>query len=205
MLVKRSVTLLGLLTLLMAVSGQLIGTPTAASAKRAAPTPMRSPALPALRPYLPPKGQAATMPHDTLPVVIDGEKTPELIPDAVAARHFVIAAAQPDKPSDGDIARRRALLFTVGFSKDDQAAVIHALATVGDQLAAFEQERRQLSRGAPASRAAIMTLKQQRDAVLEGAHTRIHSTLSAEGVVRYETFLREHMKNRIKIFGDLPR
>jgi hypothetical protein len=62
-----------------------------------------------------------------------------------------------------------------------------------------------LTGDSPQSQAALAALKIQRDAIIQGAVTRLRGSLSPEGANRVDAFVMSHVKRNIKIYGDLPR
>ena len=138
-----------------------------------------------------------------LPLAVDGAKTPERIPDHVAYRHFLMAAAEARDASPERLADRDARLARVGLSQRDTRSLVTALKTVREELNAVAAERLALGRAAPAAQAAA--LKQREDDVMDGARARVRTFLSPEGRQRLERYLREQVKPHIVIYGDLPR
>jgi hypothetical protein len=136
---------------------------------------------------------------------VDGSQTPELVPDEVAYRHFVMAAAAPDVPTPDEIARRAGYLARLGLAADDRNKAITALASVRDGLETLKREQARLTGDSPQSQAALAALKIQRDAIIQGAVTRLRGSLSPEGANRVDAFVMSHVKRNIKIYGDLPR
>lgn len=201
---RHLISLLSVLTMLFAPSTDFSGAPRATGAVQPALRTARTATLPALNNGQPRLGRAPHLSLNQLPLVIDGEKMPQSIPDYVAYRHFVMAAAIPDRPSSEEISRRDGLLAQLHLSKEDHAALVRALATVRDGLNRIDEERRKWSDDAPASRAVLATLRAQRDALLQNAHGRLQESLTPDGLTRLETYVHEHVKSRIKIYGQLP-
>src|SRR5262249_47658995 len=57
--------------------------------------------------------------HPTTPVtIIDGSKTPELIPDAIAYRNYFLAISLPPNPADADRKRQAAHLNKLAFDTE---------------------------------------------------------------------------------------
>jgi hypothetical protein len=150
-------------------------------------------------------GQGVTT---TLPVVVDGAKDPQSIPDALAYRHFIRALAESARsanPTSLQVARRQALLARVGLSSDDRAAFIGALSGVDGQLAQVARARKQYSReaiSAGTAREPLQTLRLQEGEILDATRGRLEGALSGEGVRRLQTHIQEQVKKRIVIYGD---
>jgi hypothetical protein len=136
-------------------------------------------------------------------MVVDGSKTPENVSDRLAYYHFIMATAIPTNASPEQISRREALLNPVGFSKDDHDSFVAALTQVRDDLDQVTQDRKQYSTDTVTSRAALATLKQHEDQILENARIRLQTAFSSEGVTRLNAHLRDNVKRNIKIYGAL--
>jgi len=74
---------------------------------------------------------------DSRAPTIDDQDTPELIPDYVAYRHLIMAAAISDTPSEYELSRREAYLARVGLAAIDRNALVAAVGGVRAQLNAI--------------------------------------------------------------------
>lgn len=153
---------------------------------------------------MPVASSVQTITSDTPPSV-DGAKTPELVPDDVAYRHFIMAAAAPDNPTSEEASRRAGYVARLGLSADDRGRALSALRSVRDNLDALKREQALLTDNSPESRAARMVIKNKKDAILKDAVTRLRSSVSAEGSNRVHTFVLEHVKRHVRIYGDAQR
>jgi hypothetical protein len=135
----------------------------------------------------------------------DGEKTPELIPDRLAYKHFILITAKRINASAEQVDRRESILRNVGFSKADHDLFISALIGVREELDQIAAERRQVPNDdTPAAFASLTVLKQREDAVFNTATVTLETVFSPEGNTRLTAYIREHVKRHIVVYGDLP-
>jgi hypothetical protein len=159
----------------------------------AASQPRRAPAL----------RSSGSDPITPLPLVIDGDKTPDLIPDELAYRHFIAATAVAANATPNDLARREFMLTRAGLSKEERRVFVAAVTNVREDLDQLDQERRLNTRVA-LDRDALQGLKQRRNQVFADAHERLQCTLDKGTMARIDAHVREHVKKRIRIFGQAP-
>jgi hypothetical protein len=138
-----------------------------------------------------------------LPLTVDGAKTPELVPDSVAYRHFVMALAEREDAAESRLERRNARLNELGLSTKDRASLLTALRTVRERLDRIAEDRKSI--GSSGSSPAMAALRLEHDEVVGGAVDRIKTFLSQLGRARVETYLREHVKRNIVIYGAVPK
>src|SRR5262245_38830876 len=86
--------------------------------------------------------RTATRQGGKLPLLVDGAQTPDLVPDDVAYRHFILLTAVSATATANDVARRDAFLARVGLSPADRTAYLGTLSQVKDQLADIEAQQR---------------------------------------------------------------
>lgn len=132
-----------------------------------------------------------------LPLIVDGERTPDQIPDDVAYRHFVSVTAVPGAASPGDIHRRNSILSGVGLSPEDQAAYVSAASGVRDALNDIDYQMR----NARDKAAVADELRAQKRVVLDSAAERIRSSLTVDGLARLQQHIKERVKRKIRIYG----
>lgn len=154
--------------------------------------------------------EAAAQEHDhgqknLLPVAADGSKNPELISDALAYRHFIMAVAESDHPSQEGVLKRTAILAPIRLPAADADALVRALAGVKDALNEITEQRRSILPQEVAARSAdLSNLKVREDDVLHRAAQRLRAALSAGGAEALDRHVREHVKSRIVIYGAIP-
>lgn len=134
-----------------------------------------------------------------LPLLVDGDKNPEQIPDDLAYRHFISVTAARGNASAKDLDRRDAFLARVGLSATDRTAYLKAVNGVSDELANIDLQRRSAATDGALSR--LPELKQREVRLLDTAAGRIRGTLSRDGVERVRTHISAHVKKHIKIYG----
>ena len=149
---------------------------------------------------------AHAVPIETLPIVVDGAKNPEKIPMELAYRHLIGALAGPraEREESADLlSRRRTHAQRMGLSGEDQAAIVAAVRGLGDELNSIERTRRSaVSDGLTVD---LPALRAQERTLLDGARVRIGHGLTIDGAARLERYVREHVRRRITIYGDLPQ
>jgi hypothetical protein len=150
---------------------------------------------------------------EQLPVAVDGSQTPDLIPDAIAYRLFMSAVSVAGaKASSEEFDRRDALLSQVGLSVDDYSRFVAATRHVKDDVDAIVAVRRQMevqlqgSLAEPNERllAQFDDLRTRHRVVLNTAVQSAITALTPEGRVQFDTFIRDHVKRLVVIYGAPP-
>jgi hypothetical protein len=136
----------------------------------------------------------------SLPLAVDGAKTPHLVPDRLAFHHLIVATAVASTPAPGELARREFMLSQAGLSSQDRNVFAIALTSVKDRLNEIEAERRS-PRAAPGS---SDQLRARQNRLLDDAHARIRAALNADALNRLDHYVNTHVKSRIRIFGEQP-
>jgi hypothetical protein len=137
----------------------------------------------------------------TLPVVVDGSKTPWKLPDQLAYQHFIRMTAIADDATAETRSRRDAYLARIGLSQSDLTAFNTALRGVKEQLEVLEARRQQRSPATESAKAERAALQLQEQQIAKDAVRRLKSELSVDGALGVDRFVREHVKSRIKIYG----
>lgn len=78
-------------------------------------------------------GQPAHSEH-RLSVVVDGARTPDLIPDDLAYRHFILSIAERRNPSQAESRRREIRLKEIRLPGPDQDLLIAAVQGLREEL-----------------------------------------------------------------------
>ncbi len=137
------------------------------------------------------------------PVIVDGSRTPDLIPDALAYRHFLISLALSDTgAAQREIDRRDATLAQMALSAPDVASVVAALRGLKSDLDAVSDEIQQRVQSTLASETELSALSGQQDTLIENAKVRLRGRLTADGWVQFDNFVHERVKRQIVIYGD---
>lgn len=79
------------------------------------------------------------------PGTIDGQATPDLIPDVVAFRLFFTAVALDSGPSATQIAKQNSKLCGIHLSQDDKSILVQTLSNFNAQLAMAQAAQVQTS------------------------------------------------------------
>lgn len=146
--------------------------------------------------------------HQTmLPVVVDGSKTPDLIPDQLAYRHLLMALAELQHPPAEAVGRRIAHLAGVGLSAADRQNLISAMSGVREQLdeiyLATEQAAVDTSLTSAGKDTAIASLRAQQEVLLDATADKLKTALTNDGWLRLDAYVKDHVKRRIVIYGSL--
>ncbi len=118
-----------------------------------------------------------------LPVIVDGAKSPELIPDLLAMRHFVHALAN-DRMAMSEVAAPSAVATALKLSSADATALVLAVDTSLTEFRAIDDAYSRLvvpDAGAPELAG---QLSRRREAALDAVARRITESLSIKGTSR---------------------
>jgi hypothetical protein len=122
--------------------------------------------------------------HTTNEDIIDGSKTPELVPDSTAWRLWLLAvtATDPQHP-ELDQARQDAQLLSAGFEREDLPVMRQNLSTFKIAYDALVEDHNQaVTRGSSPS---VVSFKAARDSLVKATQTRMLSIkVDAEARVR---------------------
>ena len=139
-------------------------------------------------------GTQAAQINSAFPLVVDGSVHPELVPDRIAYYHFIQSNAQRSRPAQSDLLRSATRLSRLGLSDADRRALERVLRGVADELASAEA----LAEGPSGN---SLTAKLRRDDILASVRAEIPGALSWEGVARLDSFVQNHVKPNVRIFG----
>ncbi len=144
----------------------------------------------------------AQTPQHNLSIVVDGSKTPELIPDDLAYRHFILAIAEPRSPTVEETKRRETRLIPIGLSASDYDLCISALAGLREKLDMIEAGRREALADTTEHRdSTLLTLKGQENMAITAVRVALRR-LSPDGQSRLDGYIRARVKQRIVLLGD---
>ncbi|MGO9097199.1 MAG: hypothetical protein ACLQGV_18500 [Bryobacteraceae bacterium] len=132
-----------------------------------------------------------------LVLMVDGSNHPEQIPDDLAWRHFLVAAATPEQPTPDQQKRQRTILAEVPLVDSDQKQIAGQLGKMTTQLQAI-QSARLASDGTPA---VLGALKAQEDSVISSTISKVRQATSADGLSCLTLYINETVKRNIKIYG----
>jgi hypothetical protein len=144
--------------------------------------------------------------RSTLPVTVDGGKTPELIPDWLAYHQFIRASAMPTTPSAKQSNRNEARFDAIGFSQIDRNGYVAALANVREELDQVAADQENVGRvDTPTARAMRKVLRGRKDQILEDARLRLQTALTFDGWVRLNGYVQNQVKTRLIVYGSMPQ
>jgi hypothetical protein len=138
-------------------------------------------------------------PHASLPVAVDGSKTPELIPDTLAYYHFLMATAPADDEKPDDVDRRVALLQKVGLGEADKTSFVLTLRGLKSELVALAADRRRADEAGGAD--ATVFFRDQETRRVVDSRAALEGSLSTEGYGLLETYIQTSVKPKIVIYG----
>lgn len=142
----------------------------------------------------------AQHPGMTLPVLVDGAKTPTQIPDSVAYRNYLKAIAAHPVPTLQEEGRQAAQLLALGLSPNDQKALIATLAPMRTQLDLIESARASSQKG-PNAAAQFADFNNQEDALVASTLQNLRTSLTVEGMYKLDQYVKTHVKAHIRIYG----
>jgi len=131
-----------------------------------------------------------------LPVLVDGSKNPEKIPDNLAYWHFFAAVAAHVTPTAKEQGRQNAQLLALNLSAVDRQNFVAALAGFRATLDGIEATLL-----AQASAAQVVSLRQQKDSLLSSTMAALNSSLTADGLAKLNGYVTTHVKQHIVIYG----
>lgn len=140
----------------------------------------------------------------SLPVVLNGAESPELVPDLLAARHFILALAN-DKVKKPSELLPNALGQKIGLTLPDTSVLIGAIDDAVVELVAVDGAYGRLLDSANAQQHEADQLKLRREQTLDEAWRRLDTALSREGRDQLQRHLNRYVKPRIVIYGAMPQ
>ena len=129
-------------------------------------------------------------------LLIDGSKTPQLISDALAYRHFLSAVATTKDAGVTSARRTDAIIRTIGLTAADSQVFIDRLDTLRRSLDAAQA--RSVANPHVPGRGSI--LRRARDAALDETAECLEGELSREGRTLLANYVRNTVKSRIRVY-----
>jgi len=125
------------------------------------------------------------------PGVIDGSKTPGLIPDQAAFRLVFLSLAVPPSPDNKALARQEAFLKKIGLSDADKTTLKRALVTFAANHAVWQQNlAANITGGSP-------ELLAQGWVIVKNTRDLLTNELTTDGnskLIQYVTLAKLHMR-----------
>lgn len=138
-----------------------------------------------------------------LPIVVNGAERPDLVPDRLAARHFVQALANErihtQQPQWADVIGDR-----LSLAPADAALIVEAIDDAIGELRAVDNGYARLLGAAAATPQEADSLRLRRQEALDGVSRRLEAELSVLGNGRLRRHLDTFVKPRIVIYGAVP-
>lgn len=131
-----------------------------------------------------------------LPVTVDGAKTPQGIPDALAYSHFFTAIAAHPSPTPQEQGRQNAQLTPLELAAGDLRALTGLLANFRVQLDQIESA---IITATLASQ--VEGLRAQKSALVSTTLTNLQQTLTPAAVARIDQYVQTRVKTHIVIYG----
>jgi hypothetical protein len=144
------------------------------------------------------QSSALSQPHQQqAPNVIDGSAHPELIPDSVAYRLYLVAVSTAQNPTEAEQARQRAQITRTGLVSIDQQLFINILSDFRTKYDALVTEYNDGARAAAARNetADVHALLRKIDDLVQSTRDAIGVRLSSKGAEKLYTFVVSEKKN----------
>ncbi|HEX4133763.1 MAG TPA: hypothetical protein VHY84_04005 [Bryobacteraceae bacterium] len=131
-----------------------------------------------------------------LPVVVDGSKNPEKIPDTLAYQHFFAAFAAHPTPTAQEQGRQNAQLGPLQLAAADRATLVRTLAAFRVQLDQIASAV--LVAGTPVALAGLQT---QKSTLVVTTLASLRQALTSDGASRLDQYVQTRVKAHIVIYG----
>lgn len=131
-----------------------------------------------------------------LPVIADGSKNPQSIPDALAYEHFFSAFAAHPTPTAQEQSRQTVQLTPLQLTAADLNALTGILANFRVQLDQIES-----AVAAATAPSQLSSLQTQKSTLAAATLASLQQTLTADGVSRVNKYVQTRVKAHIKIYG----
>jgi hypothetical protein len=131
-----------------------------------------------------------------LPIIVDGSKNPEAVPDDLAYRHFFAAFAAHPTPTSQELARQNAQLGPLQLAAADRGAFVGILGSFRVRL--DQIEKAVAVAGTPAN---LASLQAQKVALAASTLANLRQTLTPAGVSRIDQYVQTRVKRHIVIYG----
>ncbi|HEX4137949.1 MAG TPA: hypothetical protein VHY84_25295 [Bryobacteraceae bacterium] len=132
----------------------------------------------------------------TLPVMVDGSKNPQSIPDALAYSHFFTAIAAHPSPTPQEQGRQNAQLALLQLADADSAALTGLLAKFRVQLDQIESNF-----AAGTGPSSLASLQTQKSASVATIRASLQQALTPAGLNRIDQYVQTRVKTHIVIYG----
>lgn len=132
--------------------------------------------------------------HDiTAPNLIDGAAHPELIPDSVAYRLYLVAVSTNPNPTEVEQTHQRAHLIRTGLTDTDRQMLTSILSDFRTKYDALVKEYNDSAKADPTSN--VHTLLKKIDNLVQSTRDNISVRLSSHGAAKLHAFVISEKKN----------
>ena len=131
------------------------------------------------------------------PKLIDGAVHPELIPDSVAYRLYLVTVATPQNPTEAEQKQQRAHLMKIGLDDIDQQMLIIVLSDFRAKYDALVAEYNDSARAALTHNETtdIHILLNKLDALIQSTRDTISVRLTSKAAAQLHSFVLSEKKN----------
>jgi hypothetical protein len=135
----------------------------------------------------------------TLPIVVDGQVTPEKISDNLAYQHFILVAGPPLGEESTDAAEaRRGLMRQIGLNLSDEIAFGSYVKSVKAELTQLTEAKHQTSELGGGD---TQFFRERERELVSSARAGLQQTLSPAGAARVDAYVTKVVKRHIVIYG----
>lgn len=158
---------------------------------------------------------SSQIPRDESPPagrVIDGSRTPELIPDSIACRFVLLSLALPPAPTELEVLKQAQRINRIGLDEADRQALTTLLSGFSRD---YSEWKVKLGRVVPASRppSHLTTgdaevrrkLAAERDSIVQHYRNLVEERLSAAGRAKFSDYVRGEKRKMHAVRRPTPR
>jgi hypothetical protein len=131
------------------------------------------------------------------PKLIDGSAHPELVPDSVAYRLFLVSVSRGQRPTEAEQKHQRAQLMQTGLDDIDQQMFLSVLSDFRVKYDALVAEYNDSAKAALAHNEAanVQVLLNKLDALVQSTRAAINVRLTSEGAAQLHSHVLSEKKN----------
>jgi hypothetical protein len=141
--------------------------------------------------------------NDPVQNVIDGAVNPDLIPDSLAYRLYLVAVSTGSNPTEAEQERQHAHLMKTGLNDADRQILVSVLSDFRAKYDALVNGYNELARAASARNQTgdVSVLLKELDDLVQSTRDTINGRLSSAGAARLHSFVLSEKKN-MKVQGN---
>jgi hypothetical protein len=139
------------------------------------------------------------VPITQIPGAIDGAKTPELIPDAIAYRLFFEAIAEPPSATTAQLRRQRMKLLQARLEEDDLNVIASVMADFHHKLEQFKADYAFAHEPGTTGQLSvdIEAWRSRRDEIVDGAHASLRQQMTPLGLKRLDDYIQTRKRQMV--------